>query len=107
MCKQRDSKASFQKGTKKSKYVKPDNLDASDTRPNYNKEKQAIRSEIASVFKEQFALNDERDLDFDKFESIIASIFVGGDKKKPASHASGSIAAADGTAQDSSSQLRA
>ena len=67
----------------------PDNPDASDSRPNSKKEKQALCSEIASVFKEDFALCDERDRDFDKFESLIAGISVGGDKKKPASHASG------------------
>ena len=92
-------------GTKKGKYVKPDKPDASDTRPNYKKEKKALCSEIASVFKEQFVLRDERDRDFDKFGSLIAA--VGGDKKKSAIHASGSIATTHGSAQDESSQLRA
>ena len=67
LCKPADSKVSFQKGAKEGKYVKPDKPDASDTRPNSKKEKQAICSEIASVFKEQFALRDERGRDFDKF----------------------------------------
>ena len=85
----------------------PDNPDASDSRPNSKKEKQALRSEIASVFKEDFALRDERDRDFDKFESLIAGISVGGDNKKTVSHASGSIATSQGTSQYASSQLRA
>ena len=94
-------------GTNKGNYVNPGKPGASDIRPNSKKEKQALRSEIASVFKEQFALRDERGRDFDKFLSLISGISIGGNKKKSASHASGSIATTHGSAQDESSQLRA
>ena len=47
LCKQGDSKVSFQKFTNKGKYVNPDKPDSSDTRPNSKKENQALCSEIA------------------------------------------------------------
>ena len=59
--------ASFDKGTRKVKGCIQDKPDPPKTRPDSKKGKEARRSEIASVFQEQFVLRDEKERDFAKF----------------------------------------
>ena len=96
-------RVTFEKGAGRGKgriLGKPD--ETSKTRHDSKKEKNDWRSEIASVMKEQFALRDEQQQDYDKFESFISGMSVNAEKKKPANIASGT-----GNVEDASAQLYA
>ena len=96
-------RVTFEKGAGKGKgriLGNPD--DTSNTRPDSKKENNARRSEIASAMKEQFALRDEQQQYYAKFESLIAGLLVNAEKKKPANIASGT-----GNVEDASAQLHA
>ena len=96
-------RVTFEKGTGRGKGHIPGNPDeTSKTRPDSKKEHNARQSEITSVIKEQFALRDEQQRYYAKFESLISGLLVNAEKKKPANISSGT-----GNVEDESAQLHA
>ena len=96
-------RVTFEKGAGRGKGRIPGKPDeTSKTRPDAKKKNNARRSEITSVMKEQFALRNEQQQDYAKFESLTAGLSVNSEKKKPANIASGT-----GNVEDASAQLHA
>ena len=78
-------RVTFEKGAGRGKGRIPGKPDeTSKTRPDAKKKNNARRSEITSVTKEQFALRNEQQQDYAKFESLTAGLSVNSEKKKTA-----------------------